>query len=176
MRRIVTKNDEHGASYIVSENITNVEVPLSDIDNRFEFFNLWTTDIMPVNFDNDDPVINKNISTSPVENGSLFRIVNYPPEKILLDKINSMTHYELVAFENKVGIKLSFNGKHPLMHTTKSIDYAVVLTGEIFLVLDKQEILLKPTDTVIQRGTSHAWSNRSNSNCLMAYVLLDANY
>ena len=60
------------------------------------------------------------------------------------------------------------------MHMTKSIDFGIVLTGEIYLVLDKQEVLLKATDTIIQRGTAHAWSNRSNQDCLMAYVLLDA--
>ena len=64
--------------------------------------------------------------------------------------------------------------QHLLMHTTKSIDFAIVLIGEIFLVLDKDEVLLKSTDAVIQRGTSHAWSNKSDVDCLVAYVLLDA--
>ena len=106
----------------------------------------------------------------------MFRVVNYPPEKVLLDKISQMSKDELLEFEKKIGIKLDINGKHPLMHMTKSIDYGIVLTGEIFLVLDNQEILLKPTDTIIQRGTYHAWSNRSENDCLMAYVLLDATF
>ncbi len=174
MKRIVTKNDDDNKSYIISDEITNIEVPFPDIDKRFKFFNLWTTDSMPVTFNNDDPTNNEYVSTSPVKNGSMFRIVNYPPEKILLEKINSMSQEELMVFENMVGVKLSFMNKHPLMHMTKSIDYGIVLQGEIYLVLDKEEVLLKPFDTVIQRGTSHAWSNRSNNDCLMAYVLLDA--
>ena len=174
MKRIVTNNDLNGHSYIVSQTITNIEVPLADLDDRFKFYNLWATDAMPVILDGNDPIHNKHVSTSPVKNGSMFRIVNYPPEQVLLDKINKMTKQELTDFENKIGIKLSFDSKHPLMHTTKSIDFGIVLTGEIYLVLDKEEILLKPTDTVIQKGTSHAWSNRSNQDCLMAYVLLDA--
>lgn len=175
MKRIITKNDDKGKSYIFSDVITNIEVPLPDMDDRFKFFNLWATDIMPVNFNDDDPVMGKYISTTPAKNGSTFRIVNYPPESLLLDNISKMSREELIAFENKIGVKINFSGKHPLMHATKSIDFGIVLTGEIYLVLDKQEVLLKPTDTVIQRGTSHAWSNRSDKDCLMAYVLLDAN-
>lgn len=174
MKRIITKNDINGNSYIVSKDITNIEVPLSDLDPRFKFFNLWTTDTMPVQLEDDDPVKNRYVSTSPVQKGSLFRIVNYPPEKVLLDKIRQMSEEDLIAFEKKIGIKLNLNGKHPLMHMTQSIDFGIVLTGEIYLVLDKEEILLKPTDTIVQRGTYHAWSNRSEQDCLMAYVLLDA--
>lgn len=175
MRRIITKNDNEGKSYIVSDSITNIEIPLPELDERFKFYNLWTTNTMPVTLNNDDPVKDTYVSTSPVQNGSMFRIVNYPPEKVLLDKINKMSKSELIAFEKKIGIKLSLCGKHPLMHMTNSIDFGIVLTGEIYLVLDKEEVLLKPTDTVIQRGTLHAWSNRSDKDCLMAYVLLDAN-
>jgi hypothetical protein len=175
MRRIVTKNDNEGKSYIISNDITNIETPLAELDDRFKFFNLWTTDTMPVMLNNDDPIKDKHVSTTPVKNGSMFRIVNYPPEKVLLDKINKMSAEELVEFEKRIGIKLSLCGKHPLMHMTNSIDFGIVLTGEIYLVLDKEDVLLKPTDTIIQRGTSHAWSNRSDKDCLMAYVLLDAN-
>lgn len=174
MKRIVTKNDDNGQSYISYDSITNIEIPLPDIDDRFKFFNLWTTDTMPVVFDNDDPVSKNYVSTTPAKNGSMFRMVNYPPEHVLLDKINKMSNEELVDFEERIGVKLNLGGKHPMMHTTKSIDFGIVLTGEIYLILDKEEILLKPTDTVIQRGTAHAWSNRSNNDCLMAYILLDA--
>ena len=177
MKRVITKNDIYGNSYIVSEDISNIEVPLPDLDPRFKFFNLWTTDAMPVPLEEDDPVKDRYVSTSPAQNGSLFRIVNYPPERVLLDKISQisqMSQEDLIAFEERIGIKLNLNGKHPLMHMTQSIDFGIVLTGEIYLVLDKEEILLKPTDTVIQRGTYHAWNNRSDKDCLMAYVLLKA--
>lgn len=169
MKRIVTKNDTNGKSYIISDKIANIE----DIEDKFKFFNLWITDTMPVNFSNDDPTKDNHVPTAPVKNGSVFRIVNFPPERLLLNKMDSMTSEEFLALEKRIGVKLSKYGKHPLMHTTKSIDYGIVLTGEIYLVLDKEEILLKPTDTVIQRGTSHAWSNRSDKDCLMAFVLLD---
>jgi hypothetical protein len=175
IRRIVTQNDYEGKSHIISDEFTNnIEIPLPHIDDQFKFFNLWTTDAMPVQLADSDPIKDKHVSTSPVTNGSMFRIVNYPPEQVLLDKIANMSTNELLEFEKTIGIKLDLNGKHPLMHITKSIDFGIVLSGEIHLVLEKEETLLKPFDTVIQRGTSHAWSNRSNVSCLMAYVLLDA--
>jgi len=175
IRRIVTQNDDEGKSRIASDAITsNIEIPLPQFDPEFKFFNLWTTDTMPVKFNDIDPIKDKHVSTSPSPNGSMFRFVNYPPEHILLNQIAKMTKEELIEFEDTVGVKLDFNGKHPLMHMTKSIDFCIVLSGEIYLVLDNEETCLKQFDTVIQRGTSHAWSNRFTTNCLMAYVLLDA--
>lgn len=174
MKRIVTENNLHGNSYILSQEITNIETPLKELDDRFRFYNLWTTNSMPVDLNLKDPVKDNYVSTSPVQNGSMFRIVNYSPEVQLLERINQMSITEPHAFEQKIGIKLSLNSKHPLMHTTPSINFGIVLSGEIYLVLDEDEILLKPMDTIIQRGTSHAWSNRSAQDCIMAYVLLDA--
>lgn len=175
IRRVVTQNNNNSESYIVSDGLTtNIEIPLPKIDDKFKFFNLWTTESMPVQLNNIDPIKDKHISTSPVTNGSMFRIVNYPPEQVLLDKISKMNKDELLNFEREIGVKLDLNEKHPLMHITKSIDFGIVLSGEIYLVLDMEETLLKPFDTIIQKGTSHAWSNRSDANCLMAYVLLDA--
>jgi len=57
-------------------------------------------------------------------------------------------------------------GRHPFMHRTQTIDYAVVLKGEITMLLDDQDVVLKEGDVVIQRGTNHAWSNRSDKPAL----------
>src|SRR5665213_3538584 len=65
------------------------------------------------------------------------------------------------------------NAKHPWMHRTKSVDYGIVLSGEIYLVLDDQELLMRAGDVCIQRGTNHAWSNRAETNCVMAFILID---
>ena len=65
---------------------------------------------------------------------------------------------------------------HPLMHRTESIDYGIVIEGELTLVLDEGEALLKPGSVVIQRGTNHAWANRSGKACRMLFVLIDGRY
>jgi uncharacterized cupin superfamily protein len=67
-------------------------------------------------------------------------------------------------------------GRHPLMHRTQTIDYAVVLEGELTLILDEEDVTLKAGDVVIQRGTSHAWSNRSDKKCRILYVLIDGKF
>ena len=60
------------------------------------------------------------------------------------------------------------------MHRTHSVDYAIVLSGEIWAVMDVGETLMRAGDCLVQRGTNHAWSNRSNQPCLVAFILVDA--
>jgi quercetin dioxygenase-like cupin family protein len=62
----------------------------------------------------------------------------------------------------------------PGMHKTRSLDYAIVLAGEIWAVMDEGETLLKPGDVLIQRGTNHGWSNRAGQPARVAFVLIDA--
>jgi quercetin dioxygenase-like cupin family protein len=66
------------------------------------------------------------------------------------------------------------SAKDPGFHVTDTVDYAVCLEGEIWAVLDEQETLMRPGDVLIQRGTYHAWSNRSDRPCRMLFVLIDA--
>jgi uncharacterized cupin superfamily protein len=62
------------------------------------------------------------------------------------------------------------------MHRTETVDYTVCLEGEIVMVLDDSEVLIRHGDSVIQRGTNHAWSNRSNAVCRMMFVLVDGTF
>ena len=62
------------------------------------------------------------------------------------------------------------------MHRTQTVDYGVVIEGEIVLVLDDSEVLLQAGSVVIQRGTNHAWANRSNRTCRMLFVLVDGTF
>jgi mannose-6-phosphate isomerase-like protein (cupin superfamily) len=64
--------------------------------------------------------------------------------------------------------------KHPFMHRTRSIDYAIIMQGEIDMMLDDSEVHLKAGDVIVQQGTNHAWINRSNETCRIAFVLVDA--
>ncbi len=64
--------------------------------------------------------------------------------------------------------------RHAHMHRTRSIDYAIVLSGEIWAVMDEGETKMVAGDVLIQRGTNHAWANRSNAPCVVAFVLIDA--
>jgi uncharacterized cupin superfamily protein len=68
------------------------------------------------------------------------------------------------------------NSAHPLMHRTESVDYGIVIEGQITLILDDSETLLNPADVLIQRGTNHAWANRSARMARIAFVLLGGRY
>jgi oxalate decarboxylase/phosphoglucose isomerase-like protein (cupin superfamily) len=80
------------------------------------------------------------------------------------------------AMGNENASTFGQNHRHPFMHRTETIDYAVVLEGEIVMLLDDQDVHLKAGDVVVQRGTNHAWSNRSDKPCKMLYVLIDGEF
>ena len=67
-------------------------------------------------------------------------------------------------------------GRHPIMHRTETIDYAVILEGELTMILDEEDVVLKQGDIVVQRGTSHSWANRSDKPCKILFVLLDGEF
>ena len=68
------------------------------------------------------------------------------------------------------------SGRHAFMHRTETVDYGIVLEGEITLVLDEGETVVRAGDIVVQRGTNHGWANRSGKGCRIAFVLVDGRY
>jgi naringenin degradation protein FdeH len=80
------------------------------------------------------------------------------------------------ALGNEQAATFGKGGRHPLMHRTETIDYAIVLSGEITMVLDDVDVMLRAGDVVVQCGTNHAWSNRSNAPCVVAFVLIDGEF
>lgn len=114
---------------------------------------IWLTDSTPAKFE--EKVIENTAFPNTPQNGSYFRYVQIPPDKDL-------------------GIIVKEGWPHPLMHRTDTLDYIIILSGGIYLIVDEEEILLTAGDIVIQRGTNHAWSNRSDLPCIQLAVLLDA--
>jgi quercetin dioxygenase-like cupin family protein len=107
----------------------------------------------------------------------VLRINSFPPES---EAVRTMTPADsLRVFEglgNPKAATFGKGGRHPMMHRTESIDYALILSGEITMLLDDEEVLLKAGDVVVQCGTNHAWSNRSNAPCLVAFILIDGEF
>ena len=148
-RRIVTGLRD-GKSIIEEDQIvTNV----SEHFPGLIISDVWTTDSAPAKFQ-ENYIENTAFPNTP-KKGSYFRYVQIPPDKDL----------GIVALEGQ---------PHPLMHQTDTLDYIVILAGEIYLIVEEGETLLQAGDIVIQRGTNHAWSNRSDSPCIQLAVLLDA--
>ena len=133
--------------------------------------NIWAIFDSPAPIDDPDR-INEVVGLAPPPMGSLIRIIDYPPEP--RDPVERKKMFE--AMFSKLfpdGRHLPPDAVHPGMHTTESIDYAIVLQGEIYAVMEEGEKLMRAGDVLIQRGTAHAWSNRSNEFARICFVLID---
>jgi len=173
-RRIVTGHNAQGSSVILFDEQSPHVMPIMGQTN-FAVTDFWKTTSTPA--DNgpstaQDPC-RLPIQVAPPEDGSVFRVVQFPPDKDWAAKAAAMGGS--VAIDETA--KAAHTGgpvRHAHMHRTRSIDYAIVLSGEIWAVMDDGETKMNAGDVLVQRGTNHAWANRSNTPCVVAFVLIDA--
>ena len=105
-------------------------------------------------------------------NGSILRIVDFPPVTPDVDTLDATALRQAMGVDH--GGVAGAPSRHAYMHRTKSVDYGIILSGEIDMLLDDSEVHLKAGDIVIQQATNHAWVNRSNAVCKIAFILIDA--
>jgi mannose-6-phosphate isomerase-like protein (cupin superfamily) len=173
VRRVVTGHDEHGKA-IVSMDGDPAHVITSAIPGEY-FTEVWKTFSSPAVIDSGEDTTLGPRKMSPHKMGSVVRLVQIPPEsgKPMDDEARKAHFASLGSPEASTG---SGHARHPLMHRTETIDYGVVLEGQLTLILDDVEVDLNPGDIVVQRGTNHAWSNRSDKPCRILFILLDGVY
>ena len=177
IRRVVTGHDASGKAVVLSDGPVPT-VHINPIRPGQLSFEVWKTHAMPVPIDAVQPEPTAGTrSLQPPPHGTLFRISVVPPESEETRKLTPEQARDLFR-KSGAGEASTFGsgGRHPMMHRTETVDYAVVLEGEITLLLDEGDVQLKAGDVVIQRGTSHAWSNRSGKNVKMLYVLIDGEF
>lgn len=164
VRRIVTGENEAGCSVIVSDGpAPNVSLPNH---SPLAAHVVWATGEGAA--PGTDPAPAGHRFDFHSEGGTVLRIVDFPPDESYdLDKAR------VFLDENKVRDRN--NPRHFWFHKTPSLDYAIVLEGEIYAMLDEGETLMREGDVLIQRATNHSWSNRSGKNCRMAFVLIALN-
>ena len=166
VRRVVTGLDDNNHAVVLYDS----HVPLQSGPFGISSTNLWITDSYPPSLSKVDTA-NRPIGVSPPDNGTKFRIVEFAP----LD----------AATEAKMPPEMIMKGvdhpparglpvKHPMMHRTRSLDYAVILSGEIDMMLDDTTVHLKPGDTVVQQATNHGWVNHGTQPCRILFVLMDS--
>lgn len=113
----------------------------------------------------------------PPRGGSLCRVVTFPPDRLFAGNVGAA---QVAAWFHSAGSPeastFSPNAPHPYMMKTATLDFCLILNGSITLVLDTQEVALEAGDTVVQRGSNHAWSNRSSEPCTIAFMLVDGAY
>jgi len=176
-RRIVTGHNKEGKATIISDS-PPVLTQLIGGQGGPTFFEVWHTLETPALIHpQPDETDEKNLVLPPPVNGTRIRVIEFPPEG---EEIRKLTSADAVAKFKSMGDENAStstdDAPHPLMHKTKTVDYGIVLDGEITLVLDRGETTIKAGDVVIQNGTNHAWANRSGSICRMAFVLIDGQY
>jgi hypothetical protein len=173
-RRVVTGHDASGQSVILSDATSPHIMPIMDQPN-FAVTDFWKTSATPA--DNGattaaDPC-KLPIQVAPPAGGSVFRVVQFPPDKDWAAKAAAMGGSVAIDETAKSASK-GGPVRHAHMHRTRSIDYAIVLSGEIWAVMDVGETKLVAGDVLVQRGTNHAWANRSDAPCVVVFVLIDA--
>lgn len=174
IRRIVTGHDALGRS-MVTEDRAAPSVHTNPKRVGYRLTQLWMTDQTPAPVANEADPTARPLKLEPPKNGSVVRIVEFGPEGEWLDKIDAAaTRVSWGAIgTDTASTNRDGQAKHPFMHRTQSVDYCYVLEGEIVLVLDQEEVLMRQGDFAVERGTNHAWANRSGKPCKLLFVLID---
>lgn len=170
-RRIVTGHDAEGRSIIVSDGDTPVMVQ-ADHAPSMGMAEVWRCDgLPPSNAGNADGAL-LPFSLAPVTEGLICRVVHFPPDKDL----NWSARDATATFTQFGGANVMANEgtRHAAFHRTQTLDFAIVLEGEIWAMMDVGETLMKPGDVLVQRGTRHAWANRSERPCRVCFVAVSA--
>jgi mannose-6-phosphate isomerase-like protein (cupin superfamily) len=161
-RRVVTGQDAEGKSVVI------IDGPPTAAGAY------WLTEGAPADNSNSGDAAELVRRLEPPPGGSIFRYAVIPPEDPnVTPEQREQATARLFAQMDAAHCR-SDTSRHPGMHKTRTIDYVILLSGELTLVLDKGEVELKPFDVVVQRGTSHAWINKGKEPALIAAVLIDA--
>ena len=166
MRRVVTGLDDRNHATVLFDTL----MPLQTVAPCIKATNFWITDSYPPSLTKEDPS-GRPIGTAPPDNGTKFRVVEFAP----LDpdseaKLPPEMIQKAITNSPAKGIPV----KHPLMHRTRSLDYAVILSGEIDMMLDDTSVHLKQGDVIVQQATNHAWVNHGTQPCRILFVLMDS--
>jgi naringenin degradation protein FdeH len=165
LRRIITGNNAKGKSMVAAER------PPRELGT---FYEMWATDGAPAGYGTEDEIATRWVKLEPPQDGTIFRFFRVDPQ----DKTLSLEEREARAARAFEAIGAAHcrpnTGRDPRMHETRTVDYIILLEGEVTLLLDEDEVDLKPLDVVIQRGTNHAWINKGTKPALLAAILIDA--
>jgi quercetin dioxygenase-like cupin family protein len=151
-RRVVTGHDDSGKSIVLSDGPVPVVTIIEPAGVALS--EVWATDATPAPIsprETTEPT-GRSLRIPPEPNGTKIRYIEYLPGFLRDD------------------------GNQSPMHRTETIDYGIILEGEIVLVLDDSEVTLRPGDVFVQRGVDHAWANRTDRTCRMACVIIDGHF
>ncbi len=175
VRRVVTADDRDGKAVVIIDDDYSA-APLPAHAAQWTAFNLWDNRSTPADLqDHEGPTEVNVVDLQPPAGGGSFRMVWFEP-------VSSWSKTPQAPEGNRLldGIGARDPGdtaaaRHPMMHRTDTIDYAVVISGECALVLDDSEVTVRAGDTIVQIGNNHAWVNRSDKPCQIVFIMIDGN-
>lgn len=166
VRRVVTALDSNGRAVALADGA----VALTSLRSPNPAGEMWVTSQYPPDYSWKEDRAKTKVGLIPPANGTIFRIVDFPPMKADVEKMDVNTMMKVVGDHAPAkGVPV----RHPMMHRTRSLDYAIIMSGEIDMLLDDGEVHLKAGDVVVQQATNHAWVNRGKEVCRIAFILMD---
>ena len=169
VRRVVTGHDASGKSIFTMDGDATCIKEMESMPG-LALTDLWETDSAPANNAGNHDTVVRPVNLEPPKCGTVLRIVEFPPDKVWRNNADAATAFSSIG----AGHANDKGNTDPMMHTTLTVDYIIVLKGEIHAILDIGEKLLKVGDILIQRGTRHSWSVRGDEPCIVAAILVSA--
>jgi uncharacterized cupin superfamily protein len=172
VRRVVVI-DENDKSKAIADG-PSPDVRTDPVRPGYTSTRIWVTEGTPVYLNGLRESLHLPHALEPPPAGSVCRVVTFPPD----DSYGKVSAKDVQAYFEAMGSPgastYAATAPHPYMQKTRTLDFCLVIQGEITLVLDIEEVHLTAGDTVVQRGTNHAWSNRSRRRCVIAFSSHDA--
>lgn len=178
IRRIVTGHNARGQA-VIQEDGAPARVQRIGGPHGPLFYEVWNTRETPARIDraSGEPP-EEGISLAPPRNGTRIRVLDIPPDDESLETLTpeqARAHFAEVG-ATEASSHAGASSRHAFMHKTETVDYGIMLEGELTLIMDEGETVIRPGDIVIQRGTNHGWANRSGRPCRICFVLIDGAY
>jgi hypothetical protein len=169
VRRVLTGHDSQGRSTFLADGLApNVkEMPHFP---GLALTDLWETAGAPASNAGHADAAERAVRLEPPKSGTILRIVEFPPDATRPRGSDGSEGFKAIGASHAQDRRSS----DPMMHKTSTVDYIIVLKGEIYAVMETGEKLLKAGDILVQRGTNHSWSVRGNEPCIVAAVLVSA--
>lgn len=169
IRRIVTGHNAAGKSIITQDAFATSILELEAAPG-LRVTDLWETTTAPADLSSNADPVARPVHLEPKPTGTICRVVEFPPDAAISKRADSREVFAALGASHAADTASTT----PMMHKTASVDYAIVLAGEIWAVMDEGETCMKAGDVLIQRATNHAWSNRSSEPAFVAFVLVGA--
>ena len=169
VRRVLTGHDSEGRSAFIADG------PAPNVKEMPHFpglalTDLWETKSAPASNRGQADAADRPIKLEPPPGGTIVRIVEFPPDATRPKGSDGSAGFKAIGASHAQ----DRHSSDPMMHKTSTVDYIIVLKGEIYAIMETGEKLLRAGDVLIQRGTNHSWSVRGSEPCIVAAVLVSA--